>query len=712
MGKRKALALVSLAALAVIASIAWCLWTGDARSGRTPIEALPSSRPAAAGVEAAHVLAPAAAPELVTEASDVTLAPALTPAREEAQPSELGGSRIAGRVVDELGAGIPRPRLYLKRGPRETVSIPGDADGNFVSAPLAPGTWRIHVYVEGFDEASELVKVPPGAGALRLVLRRRASVAGVVLDPYGAPVPAAEVKCRGWEGTSDERGEFSVINLGPGRIAFVASADEFLDSPEVALELEEWEQRAGVVLQLRPAGKIEGLLLRANGEPEPEEDVHVHPAWGEELSGKERSSETDAEGRFAFVLAPGRWTLRAVTSWPRSAGSSPDDDARNLASLLNGACEATVEVREGETAQVVLGGPSRSALRLHGRVTSAGKPLAGALISLLRERAPLIGATRMAFSGPGGEYELVLDAPGTYMVFASPGGSVDSGTQLVRQVAIHGDLALDLDVPAGRVRGRVVVPPGADPSSARVDLFSESGPVEFQSFSHRRCSPDVDGRFGFEPLPAGSYGVRAALGPWVSPVAALRLGRGEARDDLVLRLVRAGRLEGRVLLAHGEPATEARAGLVDARGTVVVPVSSTDDGSFSWDEVPPGTFTLLARTAELAAVDSTVVVEEGATTHRALVLQPAGRLRIRVLEPDGLPATLEVLDARGTRVFPILDEDASEGAEHGMEAGVQVTPALLPGDYRVRAFTELARGERSVRVIAGQVQDVTIALER
>jgi hypothetical protein len=195
-------------------------------------------------------------------------------------------------------------------------------------------------------------------------------------------------------------------------------------------------------------------------------------------------------------------------------------------------------------------------------------------------------------------------------------------------------------------------------------------------------------------------------------VSALQLGRGEARDDLVLRLARAGRLEGRVLFANGELATEARAGLVDARGTVVVPVSSTDDGSFAWDEVPPGTFTVLARTEDQATVEPEVVVEEGATTHRTLALQPGGKLRIRVLEPDGLPITLEVLDARGTRVFPLLDEDAADRAVHGMEAAVQVTCALLPGDYRVRASTELARGERSARVIAGQVQDVALELER
>ena len=47
-----------------------------------------------------------------------------------------------------------------------------------------------------------------------------------------------------------------------------------------------------------------------------------------------------------------------------------------------------------------------------------------------------------------------------------------------------------------------------------------------------------------------------------------------------------------------------------------------------------------------------------------------------------------------------------------MKACVQLTAALLPGDYRVRASTELARGERSACVLAGQVQDKAIRLER
>jgi hypothetical protein len=81
-----------------------------------------------------------------------------------------------------------------------------------------------------------------------------------------------------------------------------------------------------------------------------------------------------------------------------------------------------------------------------------------------------------------------------------------------------------------------------------------------------------------------------------------------------LRLPQRARLTGRVVAApEGEPVPRALATLIDADGTVVGSTVSGTDGTFAFDGLPAGSYTL--ATSGYAPVATVVALEAGRVTH-------------------------------------------------------------------------------------------------
>lgn len=160
---------------------------------------------------------------------------------------------------------------------------------------------------------------------------------------------------------------------------------------------------------------------------------------------------------------------------------------------------------------------------------------------------------------------------------------------------------------SGVISGTVVQQASGEPvRKAIVSLFWYGRPKSWAA-----VMTDASGRFSFDSLPAGSYeltaerqGVGAATYGAQGPSrlgAYLKLGEGEIRNNVVLRLVRPASLSGTVFDGDGDPLAGAEVVLMAEdypRGTRELveryTVQTDDRGEYRIPDVSPGRYFLVA----------------------------------------------------------------------------------------------------------------------
>ena len=89
-----------------------------------------------------------------SRASLVGLAPALLGLSLAATPVAAQPAALIGIVTDETGAVLPGATVTLSGGPSGPQETRSDTGGRFAFAGLAPGTYRVTVFLSGFREAT------------------------------------------------------------------------------------------------------------------------------------------------------------------------------------------------------------------------------------------------------------------------------------------------------------------------------------------------------------------------------------------------------------------------------------------------------------------------------------------------------------------------------------------------------------------------------
>jgi Carboxypeptidase regulatory-like domain len=131
---------------------------------------------------------------------------------------------------------------------------------------------------------------------------------------------------------------------------------------------------------------------------------------------------------------------------------------------------------------------------------------------------------------------------------------------------------------------------------------------------------NADGAYRFADLDEGSYTLTAAA-PDTTPIAETVQIPAEGRVTRDIALATQLRLSGVVRSASGgRPVGEALATLVGSDGNVVGAAVTGDDGSFTFPEVTPGTYTITA--SGYAPVASEIEVGAGQPSEVTLTLTP------------------------------------------------------------------------------------------
>jgi protocatechuate 3,4-dioxygenase beta subunit len=513
-----------------------------------------------------------------------------------------------------------------------------EASGAGPEAPAAPG--------------------PPPTGLAPAALR------GAVLEADGAPADGAAVSVLAGGRvraavTAGDDGAFRIEGLEPGEYLLVARRDDRAAAPVGPVPLAPGEELAGLTLVLAPGGSLAGTVLDA-GTREPIEGATVAAAGA--------SATTDRIGRFRLRGLPPGPTVLAATA--------PGYEPREAPLELYARAETGFEVAL-----------SRGA-RIRGRVlSSGGEPVAGAQVRPVPYRFDgAEGAAAGAAAGADGSFDLASPAGTVRVEGSSPAG--EAGRTELFDLApgtVKESVELRL-APAAALAGTVRGADGTPVPGAAVQVASVDGKALAAGVA------DVDGHFGFSPLPPGPVTVAAASGEARGHAGPLELAEGgAARADVTLG---AETLDGIVVDAGGRPLPGASVAAWPeggSRGLAATAVAG-----------PDGTFSLHGLPVELHRVEAAFGEARGEV--RGLVPGAAGA---RIVVGGGVLVGVVSVDGRPATDFTVALAPADPG-QGGARALRVLAPdgrfriAVAPGRWDVRAGAPGATaGQASATVPAG-----------
>jgi carboxypeptidase family protein len=655
---------------------------------------------------------------------------------------------VSGTVLDsqrkpvakfQVLAELSGSQWYMPPSEKKEQTFEG-VDGRFVLTGLRSGSWTFRAEAEGYARSEKVVLVLPAEEELALVLLRKVLVAGKVVDPAGLPVAGAEVT-KELEGTeaiqamqgrsdwpvaqSDDEGAFRLEGMPPGTFSIMAKKDGFAPSEGVALELEEGGQKLDVVLTLRRGGTISGEVFGPEGEHASGSMVILQMPTLEQR----RFTNTDARGAFTESgLKPGLWQVQAFPGIEslQSESGEPLDQAKLLAALKM----TSVTLADEEHEHVVLGAPPESPVRVHGRVTLAGEPVPAALISFVPADGGGLDKLKIETLDGEGRYEVQLDAPGDHLVTVQSTGSPgrQNSIEFRRTVPKAEEFALDLELPLGRISGRVEDGHREPVSGARVTVTMQGGLVFGTVFGghYTEAATDAGGVYEIPWLRPGSYTVAAggaflggafgdgAFGDGAAlgrEVRSVDLAENQALGGIDFRLQQPGSVHGTVRDAAGNPVAEASIFLRDEGGRLVelFSLASTNaSGKFEYPGLAPGAYAATARTRTLASAAAVPVrVRSDESSEVTLVLEPGTILLVSLEDSSGsdIPSRVSVVDDKGREMNGMLGlAELMERYAGGLGDAVQRVGPLPAGTYEVRAIAEDGRSAQRPVSLTGQAE--------
>ncbi|MFD0484100.1 MFS transporter [Kineococcus sp. GCM10028916] len=297
-----------------------------------------------------------------------------------------------------------------------------------------------------------------------------------------------------------------------------------------------------------------------------------------------------------------------------SHSNSVNGSVNGAAAALNGVAHHDREETTGVSAQSTR---TDTGLSLSGSVRHHDRrPLPGAVVTLADQSGQQVARTS---TREDGTYRLALPTGGTYLLIVAAAHVAPSATlvgigdtSVTRDVVLSGRSAITGRVLAHEIHDGVDSGNHHGVQGALVTLTDVTGEVVGSTRT------DGGGSYAFDQLMGGSY-VLTAQNESHRPLArSVEVpDSGALACDLVL--TGGGRLTGTVVAASdGRVVREASVTLVDSSGEVVGSVVTGTDGSYSFEDLAGGHYTLTA--AGFAPVATAVDIEEDTVSAAQLTL--------------------------------------------------------------------------------------------
>lgn len=509
--------------------------------------------------------------------------------------------RVPVQVVSPDGSPVPKARLTLGYASVGLLQQVAEADANGMAdlGPVVPGPYVVRADADGYLP-SEAVAVDVGAEAAArqvLTLVRPGRIVGTVIDEDGRPVPEASIvvdadtlyspgeamiRARTFgalqrsgslgvtsgavppiplvgEGEdevgtwtqSDERGDFSLDLLMPGRYRLRAVHGEHAASAVVVVDLAPGEHEGGVILTLGDGVPLVGRIYDGNRRPLAGARVELPDG-----------SEVLTDGFGAFDAGHRRGKLRLVV---RAPGMIPEVVEVDLDDELDGQA-APLEL----LMQPAEGG-------VEGRVRDANdRPIAGVRVTLLPEDE--LTPTAVTWTDARGLFEFAGMSPGPATIELDHPDYAPASRRVKVPRLARADKPVELELVPGWTLEVVVRAFGSgDPiAGARVEVDGQA------------WATDEAGEVRVTRLAGERAQVRVRAGGYVGAEQAVRRPGG-GRETLVVDLDEASGIEGTVTDERGEPVGGATVVVRTRDGSAVLAeVRTAVDGRWSAADLPEG----------------------------------------------------------------------------------------------------------------------------
>jgi protocatechuate 3,4-dioxygenase beta subunit len=595
------------------------------------------------------------------------------------------GVVVKGKVVAADGTTpVAKAAIMVDNWPLE---ISGE-DGSFTLAH-APKEWA-EVKAAASERAAARSRTK---GDLTLKLAKPASVAGVARDgKTQQPLNGVEIRLSttgpngmlGGSAFTDAKGNYSISPVVPGIYQLSAMRPGYSQQPlSVSVTAGQAQQK---VVFLQERARVSGTVV----------DEDKRPVAGVRLTARNNSRDPGLMmiGRFnqgggASSGPDGRYVVRGTDPGPEVV---VDAARRGLPSARTAAMKLVAGEKKTGVNVVIPRGISFA-----GTVTDPqGKPLSGVSIDAAEaeggggfpggniQRRLMISANRggddqLVRTGSDGKFSMKLKE-GTYDVsFKREGFAVKNlRGQQVNATTKPVEVKLDLGV---EITGRVTRG-GMPVENVNVGAMSQDG------FNNTQSGPD--GTFHITDLTPGQY--MLTVNKFDAFIQTMRSIAAPA-TDVNIELPSGGRISGHVVdKSTHQPVTAFQAGVTTSRGgggmMVMMPPMTrqftSDDGSFTLENVPPGQTQLVVNAAGYTTGRMAgLTIEDGKSLDSVEVgLETGVKLTGRVTGPDGAPLSgvtvREDAMAPGGRVMRA--SFGGEGAIVTDPNGEYTMDALEPGE--------------------------------
>ena len=618
---------------------------------------------------------------------------------------------VMGNIILPAGsAADPRnATVVLLQGSTETARGNPDAGGSYRFPDVPPNTYTIQVSLTGFNNASSSsfnVTARNIATVANITLVPNAgTVAGRIILPAGTTASVTDVAVALLQGSTrtatvkpNSSGNYSFPNVRPGAYTVQTSLTGFNNASSSSITV-----TAGVTTTI-PAITLTRIPLKGNvtgrinvlssGDPTTAtikliltSDGSINKTTNPANSGSYSFANVTPDSYLVEVSYPGVTPLR-TTSFRVTGGRT----STVITLTITPPAPPTPGVTPTPTTGQVGGSIN---------VLSGGNP-ATATIRLIRTSdGSVYGTTRPGNDGsysfdsvPPGEYRVEVIYPMTAPVNAGTITVTISATAMPSTVDVTPGSGI-----SGEVKGSVKIVGSGNPTRAKVALIDDEGSPQ------ANMAPANDGSYEFDNVLPGDYtidvsypntGINSAAEFTVRvdqittvPEIEVTPGTGLVSD-----------VSGQINVPTGGDPTDARVRLVRPDGTTYDTITPEDDGSYTFEDVPPNTYTLqvIYPGSEPVSVGPVSVTVDAPSTVSAVTI-PAPT-------PSTTPAPTELGDLSGQIVLTGGRDPRS--ATITLLSGTSVIATTNPDASGGYSFDDIPIGNYRVEISYSDTRPITL----
>ncbi|WP_303984580.1 carboxypeptidase regulatory-like domain-containing protein, partial [Niallia circulans] len=595
---------------------------------------------------------------------------------------------VNGTIIDNAsGLPISGANVTLSQNGSPVSTAISNSNGFYSFTGLVPGQYTVTVNQTNYSPNSANVTAVSGQSTTQnlSLTPLPSTVSGAVTTSSGTAVPNAQITLTNNSGTpvaqttTNASGNYSFTGIAPGSYTISVMVTNFQSQSQSIIT--QSNQTANVNFTLQPSpGAISGTITNAQtGTVIPNATVQLLSINGALMA----STTTNTSGNYSFTgLAPGQYQIRAIGT----------NFSTNTVSAI---VQADVTTNVGIALQPNPG-------TIQGTVTDnqTSQPVQGVNVQAVNSSGSIVSAT---ITDSSGNYTFSGLLTGSYTLIFTSNGYANSTLGAIVQSNTVTTANSVLNRLAGNLTGTIRDVSNSPISGALVTVFSGNVPVA-------TTTSDASGNYLINNLAPGNYVTVVTANNFSSQNQSVFILNGEVTNASFTLQPDPGSITGTVRDINNTAIIGANITLQLSTGSgVVVGTTLTNsDGSYVFNNIAPGNYTLVATASNFQTATQGVNVTSNQTSTTNFQLSPnPGTLSGSVTNSQtGTPISnanvqIRILDSSGALVSSVFtDQD-----------GNYVIPQLAPGTYNILASANNFQTDGGTAIIAaGQNTVVNISL--